>query len=52
MEVGLVAKINSRYRITKSGLGLLTQVDEVEKEIMEILKDKEEMKQILSPQSV
>lgn len=40
MEVGLVAKTKSNYRISRSGLGLLTQVDEVMETIEELLKAK------------
>lgn len=40
MEVGLVAKTKSNYRISRSGLGLLTQVDEVLETIEELLKAK------------
>lgn len=47
-EVGLIGKSNSNYRITQSGLGLLTQIDEVTKKMKEILSDKEQMKEILS----
>ena len=41
-EVGLIGKSGSSYRITRSGLGLLTQVDEVKDAIKEILGDKKE----------
>ena len=47
-EVGLIGKSKSNYRITQSGLGLLTQIDQVTEQMKEILPDKEEMKEILS----
>ena len=48
MEVGLIGKSKSNYRITKSGLGLLTQVDEVKEELKRILSNKKEMEIIFS----
>lgn len=48
MEMGLIGKSGSSYRITRSGLGLLTQVDEVKNAIKDILNNKEELKKILS----
>jgi DNA-binding MarR family transcriptional regulator len=48
IDVGLVGKSKSSYRVTRSGLGLLTQVDEVKEAIKEILSDKEQLKEILS----
>ena len=47
-EVGLIGKSKSNYRITQSGLGLLTQIDQVTEQMKEILSDKEEMGEILS----
>ena len=40
LEQGLIGKSRSDYRITQSGLGLLTQVDEVADAIEEILKQR------------
>ena len=40
MDVGLVGKTKSNYRIIRSGLGLLTQVDEVMDVIKKLLKEK------------
>ena len=40
MEVGLVGKTKSNYRISRSGLGLLTQVDEMMEVIKKLLKEK------------
>jgi len=48
IEVGLIGKSNSHYRITQSGLGLLIQIDEVKEKMKEILSNKEQMKKILS----
>jgi predicted transcriptional regulator len=47
MEVGLIGKSNSNYRITQSGLGLLTQIDELIEKMKEILEDKEQIDKIL-----
>lgn len=41
LEVGLIGKFKSHYRISRSGLGVLTQVDEVTKAMKEVLHDKE-----------
>ena len=49
-EVGLIGKSNSHYRITRSGLGLLTQIDDVIEMMKEILSNKEQMREILSQQ--
>lgn len=49
-EIGLIGKSNSNYRITQSGLGLLTQIDEVTNKMKEILLDKEQMREILPQQ--
>ncbi len=49
IETGLLAETKSSYRITRSGLGLLTQVEEVAERIREILQNKEEMKEIVEP---
>ena len=49
-EVGLIGKSNSHYRITQSGLGLLTQIDQVIEKMKEILSNKEQMKEILTQQ--
>jgi len=46
-EVGLIGKSNSNYRITQSGLGLLTQINGVTEEMKKILSDKEQMEEIL-----
>lgn len=40
LEQGLIGKSKSDYRITESGLGLLTQVDEVTHAIKEILEQR------------
>ena len=42
LEQGLIGKSKSDYRITQSGLGLLTQVDEVTDAIEKILKQRKE----------
>jgi len=47
-EVGLIGKSKINYRITQSGLGLLTQIDQVTKKMKEILCDKEQVEEILS----
>lgn len=49
-EVGLIGKSNSHYRITQSGLGILTQIDQVTEMMKQILSSKEQMKEILSQQ--
>jgi predicted transcriptional regulator len=41
MEAGLIGKSKSSYRITKSGLGLLTQVDDVIEAMKKILSNGE-----------
>ena len=48
LEVGLIGKYKSHYRISKSGLGVLTQVDEVTEKMKEILNNKEETRKIVS----
>ena len=48
IEVGLIGKSKSNYRITKSGLGLLTQVDDVVEAMKEILSRGEDLKKDLS----
>jgi predicted transcriptional regulator len=40
MEVGLAGKTKSNYRISRSGLNVLTQVDEVIEAIKKILEAK------------
>jgi len=47
LEVGLIGKYKSHYRISKSGLGVLTQVDEVTEKMKEILSNKEELREII-----
>ena len=46
-KVGLIGKSKSSYRITRSGLGLLSQVDEVTKAMKEIIADKDQIQKIL-----
>ena len=46
IEVGLIGKSKSNYRITKSGLGVLTQVDDVVEAMKEILSRGEDLKEI------
>lgn len=43
LEADLIGKSKSFYRITKTGLGLLTQVDEIKVGIREILSSKKEL---------
>ena len=50
IEVGLIGKSNSNYRITQSGLGLLTQIDDLTEKMKEILEDKKQMEEILFQQ--
>ncbi len=47
-KVGLIGKSKSNYRITQSGLGLLTQIDQVTEMMKQILSDKKQMKEILT----
>jgi len=47
LEVGLIGKYKSHYRISKSGLGVLTQVDEVTEAMKKILEDKDQVQKIL-----
>jgi predicted transcriptional regulator len=47
IEVGLIGKSKSDYRIIQSGLGLLTQIDELTEKMKEILKNKEKVEKIL-----
>jgi predicted transcriptional regulator len=48
LGAGLIGKSNSSYRISKSGLGLLTQVDEVTEAMKKILENPEELREIIA----
>lgn len=48
LEVGLIGKSKSNYRISKAGLGLLAQVEEVNDSLKEILRNKKEIEKVLN----